>query len=527
MEFTSTQLLIAAAIFAVGGIIGFLISKLLGRGRNIEAETEKETRIRAESANQQLTQQTKDLRLEYDNVRNELRSRGDQLLSAEREKTAAQTELIDARREVEKLSLEIEDLNSRLESANDKIMVVERSNADLNAKYQESLKAIEENKLFIANANQSLRDAFASLSSEALRKNSTSFLDVAKETLGSKVKENALEMDARKEAIETLVKPLSESLKNFDGKVSDIEIKREGAYTEMKTLITEMKTTNQRLEDGTRNLVTALKTSHTRGRYGEIALRRLIETAGLTPYSDFFEQPSVTTEDGRLRPDCAINLPGHRQLILDSKVPLNSYFRSFETEDENEKATLMQKHAAAVRGHFNDLSRKSYWEAFADAPDFVIMYMHIESSYGAALMTDAKLIEDAFDKKVVFATPSTLLAILRTAGYMWQQEKLAAGVLEMQNAGLELYKRANKMLEHFSKIGSSLGSAVGHYNNAVGSMESRVVTQLEKIKDIGGSLVREDLNNPKQIETSIRPVAKQLGNENFVDPANEADDFTQ
>jgi DNA recombination protein RmuC len=182
----------------------------------------------------------------------------------------------------------------------------------------------------------------------------------------------------------------------------------------------------------------------------------------------------------------------------------------FETDDEAEKSKHLERHAVAVRDHFNKLSKRSYWEAFSDSPDFVIMYMHIESSYGAALMTDTALIEDAFEKKVVFATPSTLLAMLRTVGYMWQQERMEKNILDIRDAGVELYKRTNKMLEHFTKIGSGISSLVGNYNNALGSMESRVIPQLERVKDIGQGLLKDELNKPKHIDASVRDVTKQL-----------------
>jgi len=180
----------------------------------------------------------------------------------------------------------------------------------------------------------------------------------------------------------------------------------------------------------------------------------------------------------------------------------------FETDDDGEKTDHLKRHAIAVRDHFGKLSKKSYWEAYCDAPDFVIMYMHIESSYGAALMTDTALIEDALDKNVIFATPSTLLAILRTAGYMWQQEKMAESVAEMQNAGIELYKRTVTMLEHFTKVGAGLTTAVTNYNKAVGSLESRVLTQLATIKKIGGSSASSALPHMPPIETAIRELTK-------------------
>lgn len=503
---TGTLVLIAVvAIIAI--LLGAAIGYLLGGKKDTGLEAAKSA---ADARSSELERQLKERAGELIKRDEEIKRLQDELRTADSARAKAETELIDERKNNAELRGEVDGKELEIIAHRSAHSQSEARCAELQARYETSLAAIEEQKKFLAEAETKLRDAFASLSSEALRKNNATFLESAKETLEAKVNESAMELETRKTAIETLVKPLGESLKKFEERSSEIELKREGAYESMTALLTAMSKTNERLEGETRNLVGALKTSHTRGRYGEIALRRLIETAGLTPYSDFFDQPSVSTDDGRLRPDCAINLPGHRQLILDSKVPLNAYFSSFETDDDDEKLQHLKRHASAVRDHFVKLSKKSYWEAFADAPDFVVMYMHIESSYGAALMIDTALIEDAFNKRVVFATPSTLLAILRTAGYMWQQEKMAAGVLEMQEAGLELYKRANKMLEHFSKVGTGLNTAVNSYNNAVGSLESRVLTQLEKIKDIGGSLARDEVQTIKPVDTSIRPLVKTI-----------------
>lgn len=495
------------AVGAAGILLGAAIGYLLGGRKDSGLEAEKAA---VESRAVELQKQLDQKGIEISRREDEIKRQQQSLIESQAARSEAETKLAEARNDVEELREGVEAKDLEILSYRNAFNAAEKKSVELEARNDSIIQQLNEQKQFIAEADVKLREAFESLSSEALRRNNTAFLETAKETLESKVKESASELETRKVAIETLVKPLSESLKNFDGKISEIELKREGAYHDMKALISAMKETATNLDHGTRQLVSALKTSHVRGRYGEIALRRLIEAAGLTPYSDFFEQPSITDDEKTLRPDCAINLPGHRQLIVDSKVPLDAYYASFETEEQEEKIRHLKRHAAAVRGHFMKLSDKRYWQAFADAPDFVIMYMHIESSYGAALMTDTSLIEDAFGKRVIFATPSTLLAILRTAGYMWQQEKMAKSVLEMHNAGLELYKRANKMLEHFSKIGNGLNTAVVNYNNAVGSMESRVLTQLEKIKDIGGTMIGDELTDLKHVETSIRPLTKQI-----------------
>jgi DNA recombination protein RmuC len=501
--------LIIIAIVAVAGIVlGAAIGYLLGGKKDSRMEAEK---ARAEAKASELEKQLSQKNIEISRRDDQIVRAQQDRIGAEAAKTEAETKLSEAKASLRDIREQIEAKELERASYRDKAIASETKAAELAATNRAIIQQLDEQKQFLAVADVKLREAFKSLSSDALESNNSAFLHLAKQQLEAKVTESASELETRKIAIETLVRPLSESLKNFDGKLGEIELKREGAYSEMKTLVGAMKDTTERLETGTRSLVGALKTSHTRGRYGEIALRRLIESAGLMPYSDFYEQPSVTTEEGRLRPDCAVNLPGHRQLILDSKVPLNAYLDAFETDVESERIGHLKRHALAVRDHFTKLSKKSYWEAFADAPDFVIMYMHIESSYGAALMTDTQLIEDGLSKNIIFATPSTLLAILRTAGYMWQQEKMAQSVVEMQNAGLELYKRTNKVLEYFSKVGNSLTAAVSNYNDAVGSIESRFMTHLEKIKEIGGTMLQDEIQPLTPIETSIRPIIKLIG----------------
>lgn len=500
--------LIIIAIVAVAGIvIGAVIGYLLGGKKDSGMGAEK---AGAEAKSAELEKQLAQKSLEISRRDEQIERNQEKLVAAEGAKTEAETKLTEAHSDIADLRQQLDAKELERASYRDKAIASETKAAELGATNKAILQQLAEQKQFLEDADIKLRDAFASLSSEALRKNNTSFLEAAKESFDAKVTESTGELDKRKQAIDLLVKPLSESLVKFDSKLTEIEVKREGAYEGISTLLGVMQGTHEKLAAGTTNLVTALKTSHTRGKYGEISLKRLIESAGLTNYCDYFDQPSVTTEDGRLRPDCAVNLPGHRQLILDSKVPLNAYLQAFETEDEAERINHFKRHAVAVRDHFIKLSKKTYWEAFADAPDFVIMYMHIESSYGAALMTDTALIEDGMDKKIVFATPSTLLAILRTVGYMWQQEKMAQSVVEMQNAGIELYKRTTKMLEHFTKVGVGLTSAVNSYNNAVGSMESRVITQLAKIKEIGGTSTSDELPAMKPVETAIRPLIKSI-----------------
>lgn len=495
---------VAVVGILVGGIVGYLIA--------IRKSGEAENRAtRFETMSKGFHDQIAGKDGEISRLNEQIGRAQQDRIGAEAAKTEAETKLAEVRADLQEIREQFDAKESERASYRDKAISSETKAAELAATNRAILQQLAEQKEFLAGADEKLREAFASLSSEALRRNNTTFLETAKETLDAKVKESATELETRKIAIETLVRPLSESLKNFDGKLGEIELKREGAYSEMKTLLDAMKSTTDNLNSGTNQLVSALKTSHVRGKYGEISLRRVVEVAGLSPYCDFEEQVSVNTEGGKLRPDMTINLPGHRQLILDSKVPLAAYMRAYETDVESERIELMKEHSVAVRKHLKDLSQKSYWDQFEEAPDFVIMYLQIESSFGAALMADPMLIEDGINAQIVIATPSTLITMLRTVGFMWQQERMAASIYEMRDAGVELYKRTNTMLGHFSKIGSGLNSAINSYNSAVGSMESRVITQLERIKDIGGTLTKDELTEMKPIETAVRPLVKAVG----------------
>ncbi len=385
--------------------------------------------------------------------------------------------------------------------------------AEIKAKYEEALKAIDEQKKFVNEANEALKQSFSSLSADALKNNNQSFLDLAKTVLDSHVKESKSDLEKRQQAIDSVVNPLKESLTSFDGKIQEIEKARQGAYSEIKVMLGNMQGMTEKLEKGTSTLVTALKTSHVRGRYGEIGLRRVVEFAGMNEYCDFEEQVSVTTDEGRLKPDMIVKLPGQRQIIVDAKVPLASYIQAFETNDEDEKKNLLLRHTVAVRDHFKKLSAKSYWSQFNEAPDFVVMYLQIESSFGAALEIDKTLIEDGINNSIILATPTTLITMLRTIAFSWQQVKIADNIYQIRDAGVELYNRVTTLIQHISNVGSNLTTATQNYNKVVGSLESRFIPQVKKLKEIGGTLMDKDIPEIPQIEVSQRPIGEiSVGN---------------
>lgn len=365
---------------------------------------------------------------------------------------------------------------------------------------------LADTKKFITDANVALKDAFSTLSANALKDNSTSFLTLAKTELEKHTTTSDKDLEKRQSAIESMVKPLTESLSKFDVKIQDIEKARVGAYSEMKVLLGNMQGTTDKLQKETNTLVTALKTSQVRGKYGEIGLKRVVEFAGMSGFCDFDEQASVTTEDGRLRPDLIVKLPGQRRVIVDAKVPLASYMQAFETTDENEKREFLKKHAVAVREHLKKLSAKSYWSQFEDSPDYVILYLQIESSFGAALEFDRTLIEDGINNGIIFATPTTLITMLRTIAFSWQQVSISENIYEIRDAGVELYSRVTTLIQHIASVGNNLNSATQNYNKVVGSLESRFIPQVKKLKEIGGTLMDKDIPELNTIDTSLRPM---------------------
>jgi len=274
-----------------------------------------------------------------------------------------------------------------------------------------------------------------------------------------------------------------------------------------------MKQTTIDLGKGTQNLVNALKISSTRGKYGEIGLRRVVEFAGMTEHCDFLEQPTANTEQGLLKPDMIIHLPENKTIVVDAKTPLDAYMKVFETDSEEEKQVLLVQHAKAVKDHLKQLSAKQYWSQFTDSPDYVILYMQIESSFGAALQTDPTLIEEGIRNNIILATPTTLITLLRTVGFVWQQRSVAENIEEIRDTGIELYNRASVLLKHFNNIGGGLKSAVTHFNNAVASLESRFIPQGKRLHSLGSAYTKNIIPDIEPVEIAVREVAMPEGDE--------------
>jgi DNA recombination protein RmuC len=311
------------------------------------------------------------------------------------------------------------------------------------------------------------------------------------------------------EAVSRAVGPLHDTLRRYEQRVAELEHERVDAYAELREQVRSMGAVSSELRTETKQLVAALRAPQVRGRWGEHQLRRIVEAAGLLDHCDFAEQITAATDDQGVRPDMVVRLHGGRMVVVDAKAPFDAYLSAMESRDERTRDGHLDQHARHLRGHVDALANKAYWTAFDATPDFVVLFVPADPFLDAALQRDPVLMEHAFTRNIVLATPATLIALLRTVAYSWRQEALAKNAMAVHSLARELYGRLSTLGDHVGKLGTSLSGAVTAYNRAVGSLESRVLVSARKLAEMGVS--DDELPAPPQVEITPRqPQAPEL-----------------
>jgi DNA recombination protein RmuC len=395
-----------------------------------------------------------------------------------------------------------EDLAREVGELRDKLATAQSEKVAADTELRNAKERIEQERALLDDAEKKLTDTFKLLAADALRTTSDDFIKRADEKFRAERETAGKDFEARQKSIDELVKPARESLTKLDGELRRIENDRRESQGNLKSQL-------ESLGAQTGRLVDALKTPVVRGRWGEVQLRNVAEIAGMADHCDFLEQESVTTDDGRLRPDMVVRLPGGKNVVVDSKAPLKAYLEALEAVDDAERRIKLKEHASQIRKHVEQLSSKSYQDALKPTPEFVVLFLPGEMFFSAALQQDPALIEDAAAKKVVLASPTTLIAVLRAVAYGWRQERLAENAERISALGQELHERIATMAGYFADLGGALDKALREYNRTLSSLESRVLVTARKFRDLGVAS-KQEIADAEFIETARRELPASM-----------------
>jgi DNA recombination protein RmuC len=367
---------------------------------------------------------------------------------------------------------------------------------------------LEEQRGLLASAETRLGDTFRSLAADALAANTQRFMTIASERLRAERTQTDAALEARQRAIEGLVGPVRESLDKVDSKIQALEKERGQAHGQLMEQVRGLAAAHDRLQAETGSLARALRSPAVRGRWGEMQLRRVVELAGMVEHCDFAQQVTLVGDERRLRPDLVVRLPGGRHVVVDAKVPLEGYLQAMEAASEADRRARLREHGAQVRAHLLKLSSKAYWAELPMAPEFVVMFLPGESIFGAAIEDSPSLMEEGVGRRVLLATPTTLIALLQTVHFGWRQERLAENAEKVSEQGRILHERVATLLEHWVRLGTALGRATEHFNAAAASLEGRVVPAARRLEELGASGKKELPDLP---HLDLRPRLRAAG----------------
>ena len=387
-----------------------------------------------------------------------------------------------------------------------RITELKEENASLKTTVEIERRAAGEKMAIIEGARTQLSETFTALSNQALRSSTEEFLKLAQENLKQFHIQAQGELDQKEKSIDNLLQPVKEALTRTDHHLRELEKDRKEAYGSLTKHLETMAQTQLLLQGETRNLVQALRRPEVRGQWGEITLKRLAELAGMVEYCDFYQQETTQGETGTLRPDMVVRMPDGREIVVDVKTPLDGYLSAVEAPDDGVRTWHLERHARKVRERVRELASRNYWAQFKHSPDFVVMFIPGDQFLSAALDIDRDLLEYALGQKVILATPTSFVALLRAVAYGWRQQSLAENAEKIRDVGEDLYQRLSNFTEHLAKLGKNLGSSLDHYNKAVGSFERQVIPGARKFTEMGIT-ARKPLHELDQIETGVR----QLG----------------
>jgi DNA recombination protein RmuC len=377
------------------------------------------------------------------------------------------------------------ELTDQLHSALARAAGAETARAVCAAELELLRRSEEDERARAQEERRRLAGTFAELSAQALQKNNEQFLALAETKFGQAQTAAQGDLTQRQEAIAHLLSPLKETLARYESGLQKIEVERRGAYEGLSEKVAQLHLGHEQLQKETRNLVTALRSPQTRGRWGEIQLRRVVEMAGMLAHCDFDEQVSTLTDEGRLRPDMIVHVPGGGEIVVDAKVPLEAFLQLIDADDDHARALFGTSHARQLRAHVDQLAKKEYWKQFAQSPQQVVAFIPGDQLLSVAYEADPTLQEHAMANGVLLTTPTMLIALLRTVAFGWRQEQLTENAREVQRLGAEMYERLRTMSAHMQRLQRSLTASVTAYNDAVGSLESRVLVSARRFPALG------------------------------------------